>query len=330
MFVTINFEAPFIDAHGISDEMNFSTTIATELSILSQNPSALSDFKLLSLYNFASGKDWKQTVGYLTDIEGEDKRNFITAVGVSPQNARGLLLVYTRSFARFYSHLELQKRANRRGISLNLFIEICKHPERYRDLPPSQSVTKHALQDPVYEDMFVDTIVDSDVSTPESNTASTSDTLFGTDMNERCERAFSPPSNFSASAEPSSDRHSFDDSMYGMDRMVVPDYSMIKDREILFQALTKLYPSFKRRSRLRILRDFIGNLDAWFVKLHTRKTEIIELLELLDRRSRPRGCRGGAHNKTKSTQHKQTLSKSKRLAIRKKRAAQQKLFKKQL
>lgn len=133
--MAINLDARFIDALDIANGMYLRTTIATEISILPQSLSNLSDFKLLSLYNFASGKDWKQAVGCLTDIEGEDMRKFITAACVSLQKSRGLLFVYTQSSARFYPFLELQKRADRQSISINFLIEICKHLERFCDLP---------------------------------------------------------------------------------------------------------------------------------------------------------------------------------------------------
>lgn len=83
-------EAPFVEAHGAAHNMNLSTSVAMELSILSQGPSTVSDFKLLKLYNFAFGKNWKQIAGCLIclmDIGGERKRRFFTAVGVSSENS---------------------------------------------------------------------------------------------------------------------------------------------------------------------------------------------------------------------------------------------------
>lgn len=106
--------------------------------------------------------------------------------------------------------------------------------------------------------------------------------------------------------------------MYGLDRTIVPDYSKIKNQEILSQALAKLYSYFKRSSRLRVFRDIIGSLDTRFVKILSRKARTIELLELLDKRTQLGECRGGSHTGTKITQHKQTLAKSNLLAIQKK------------
>lgn len=178
--------------------------------------------------------------------------------------------------------------------------------------------------------MLFQNIFHIDFPTPPFKTALTSNGLYETDMNSECGMSFSPPLNFCANAVPSSYQHSLHNLIYGMEHTIVSDYSSMKDREILFQALTKLCPSFQKRivSRLKLLRHFIGSSDTWFVKLHTKKTEITELLQLLDKKSQPSSCRGGSHPRTKSTQYKPTLSKSKRLAIRNKKAAQQKLFEK--
>lgn len=88
--------------------------------------------------------------------------------------------------------------------------------------------------------MFVDTIVDSDIRMPQANTAPSADTLYGTYMDGRCKVTIFPPLNFSCNAEPSTDPHFFDYLMYEMDRMIVSDYTNIKDGEIPSQALMKL------------------------------------------------------------------------------------------
>lgn len=135
-----------------------------------------------------------------------------------------------------------------------------------------------------------------------------------------------PPSNFSNNAELSSNQHCFVDLTYGIDRTIDPNNSTTNDRDILFQALIKLYFFFKRSSGLRLLRDFISNLNAGFVNLYTRNARIAKLLELLDRRSWPRDWRGGSRSETKSTQGEQTLSESRRLAIQKKGSSLSKNF----
>lgn len=134
------------------------------------------------LNNFAFGKYWKQTAGYRMIIEREDERKFITVTAVSSQNAKGLLIVYITPFAKFYSPLELHERADKQGIGLNLFIAIRKSSERLRDHSPPEASTIHPVHEPDYEDTFVGTIFDVNISTPQSSTAPFANTLYGTHM----------------------------------------------------------------------------------------------------------------------------------------------------
>lgn len=75
MLASISMETLFIDAHGTVYNTNLSIKIAKELSILSQGPSTLPDFRQLSLYNFMSGKYCDRTVDYLKNIKGKKEES---------------------------------------------------------------------------------------------------------------------------------------------------------------------------------------------------------------------------------------------------------------
>lgn len=197
------------------------------------------------------------------------------------------------------------------------FFEFCRHPKRFCDRSPHQAGTIHLLHEPFYEDMFVGTKVDGDIPTPQSTTARAADTLYGLHMDGRCGVALFLPSEFSNDAEPSTVQHPFDDLMCGKNHTIVLDYTKIKDREILPQTFAKLYPSFKNISSLRLLWDFISNFDTGSVKLHLKKAKTTVFSELSDRNFWLKSGLEGSHTVTTSTQHKQTLSTSKRLVIQK-------------
>lgn len=117
---------------------------------------------------------------------------------------------------------------SRLNTSLDFWNEICKHPEWFSDLSPTSGGTIHLVHAPIYEVMFVDIIVDGDISAHQSNSAPRRIRLHRRIQMESATRNLLHHQ-FLNNAVLSTDDHSIGSLMYGMDHTIDLDFAEIKD-----------------------------------------------------------------------------------------------------
>lgn len=111
-----------------STVININKTIATleEMVLLSEPVHALSDSNLLDVCNFSSKIPWKKQLCYSCAPNLHPSDGFHSTAGISTSSADAVLLVLTREMARFRSMKELQRRANRSVLSIDMVFSLCE------------------------------------------------------------------------------------------------------------------------------------------------------------------------------------------------------------
>lgn len=100
--------------------------ISRKIGLLSKPDHALSDRDLLDLYEFAGETPWRNWLCYSSAQDLHLSDGFHPTVGISPSCTETIPLVLTRETARIRSMQEPERRANRRGISIDIDIIFVK------------------------------------------------------------------------------------------------------------------------------------------------------------------------------------------------------------
>lgn len=76
-------------------------------------------------------------------------------------------------------------------------------------------------------------------------------------------------------------------------------YHLETDRCYLLQELHKAFPATKRRSKVKLIRNFVRSMNLWHDKLANKQEELRATMEMLHKRFCERGSRSGKRSKRK-------------------------------
>lgn len=99
-------------------------TISNEIKLLAKPFNALSDKKLLILYEFASTTSWKIPFCSSFSFTKEEMIGFEFTIETDPSSSDALLLLFKRSSTKFQARMDFRRRANQREIKLGTFIDL--------------------------------------------------------------------------------------------------------------------------------------------------------------------------------------------------------------
>lgn len=109
---------------------NKTIKIGEEMGLSSKPAQAFSDRDLLSLYEFESETSRKKRLCYLSAQHLHLSEGLHSTVGISPMSADALLLGLRRVLERFRLMQEFQRKASRRGVTIDMVILFAKIDSR--------------------------------------------------------------------------------------------------------------------------------------------------------------------------------------------------------
>lgn len=131
--------------------------------------------------------------------------------------------------------------------------------------------------------------------------------------------------NFTVERTSSMDRplcqQSFEAWMSATDSTLIHEYDKGRDRAVLTRAIKSAFSWFKRKSMFTLIKDLVANYHKWKSIIQWKSNEVTQMHNLRDRRIQRQECLTESHMNTNRKTGLQKLSKFKRMAIRKGRAA---------
>lgn len=103
------------------------------MALLSNSAHALSDRELLDVYESILKTTWKKRLRYLSAQNIHRSVRFHSTVGISMRSTDAYLFVLARSTATFRSIQERQRKANKRGVSIDMINLLAKNDSRSTD-----------------------------------------------------------------------------------------------------------------------------------------------------------------------------------------------------
>lgn len=100
----------------------------------------------------------------------------------------------------------------------------------------------------------------------------------------------------------------------GVNQMV-----QITEGNTIFSLIDELFPDSKLRSNFKIITDFAVDKLTWMHTLQHKYSQIKEIQDMLDNRTRRRGRRGGKRMQKKKDKPAGSISKAQKLRLRKQR-----------
>lgn len=287
--------------------------IDQKLDRFSVCPSTLSDKDLWNFYEDAQKPSCfcESTDAFFNSV-GPHERSKLFPAGISTNSALTLLLDLTKSSMEFKAKMELTKRSNLRGISMETFKDISLNPELYSNCCNTFWANTDFGSSVSESDHHYSQCTSRSLDSPYSKLIPVNATSRRASQNEP-----ESPIHSENKIKTNELTSSFEDWMTELDRMTLKQHDLDEEKKRLIEVLDGLYPNSKTRSKKKLVAQFIADMASFKLKNARQNDAMSMMLQHLDNMVRPREKRGGT--KLRQSQAKPKLSKSKRRAIRKRR-----------